>query len=132
MLKNILLIFVIVICVLAATGSILLGPVTQRLTADDAGLTVVLKTGEELLVTLEGNPSTGYIWEMVPSDGALLEQVGEIEFKTEGDLAGAPGKLTLCFQAVAVGEQNIRLIYHRPWEVDAESPETFEFIVIVE
>lgn len=132
MLKNILLIFVLFLCLLAATGSIFLMPATQKLTVEDEGTTVYLKTGDELLVTLEGNPSTGYTWILAPAESTLLEQVGETEFKPEIDLTGAPGEITLRLKAVATGEQTIRLIYIRPWETGAEPLDTFEFTVIVE
>jgi inhibitor of cysteine peptidase len=132
MFKNILLILVIFLCLLAATGSLLLGPASQRLTTDDMGTTVLLNTGDDLLVTLEGNPGTGYMWQMVPHDDALLEQAGEPQFNTESELAGSPGKIMLRFKAVAIGKQLITLFYNRPWEADAEPLDTFEFTVIVE
>jgi hypothetical protein len=39
------------------------------LTETDAGRTIAMKKGDTLLVTLEGNPSTGYNWEYLPSGG---------------------------------------------------------------
>ena len=66
MLKNILIFFLIFTCLLAATGIILLVPVSQKLTSEDAGKTINLKIRTELLVTLEGNPATSHPGGMLP------------------------------------------------------------------
>lgn len=101
------------------------------LEAKDNGRQIELQKGQTLAISLEGNPSTGYTWAMVESEESILRQVGEIEFKAESDLVGAPGTQTLRFEAVESGQMELKLVYHRPWEKDVEPLETFTVQVTV-
>jgi inhibitor of cysteine peptidase len=103
-----------------------------KATIDDAGREMELKKGQTLVVTLEGNPTTGYSWEVAePLDEQVLRQVGEAEFKQESDLVGAGGVQILRFEAVNAGTITLKLVYHRPWEKDVEPLETYSLQVVV-
>jgi len=99
----------------------------------DNGKTFTVKTGETIEVTLAGNPTTGYTWQMAaPSSGAALyKQLGEAVFKAESTALGAGGVLTFEFQAIAKGEGTLKLIYSRPWE-NVPPAQTFEVKLSVE
>jgi inhibitor of cysteine peptidase len=101
------------------------------LEAKDNGRQIELEKGQTLAISLEGNPSTGYTWEMVESEGSILRQVGEIEFKAESDLVGAPGTQTLRFETVEAGQMDLKLVYHRAWEEGVQPLETFTVQVTV-
>jgi inhibitor of cysteine peptidase len=101
------------------------------LEAKDNGSQIQLEKGQTLAISLEGNPSTGYTWEMVESEGSILRQVGEIEFKAESDLVGAPGTQTLRFETVEAGQMDLKLVYHRAWEEGVQPLETFTVQVTV-
>jgi len=99
---------------------------------DDNGREMQLKKGQTLVVTLEGNPTTGYSWEVVePLNEQVLRQAGEPEFQQESDLVGAGGVQILRFEAVNAGKMTLKLIYHRPWERDVEPLETYSIQVVV-
>jgi len=99
---------------------------------DDNGREMQLKKGQTLVVTLEGNPTTGYSWEVAdPLDEQVLRQAGEPEFQQESDLVGAGGVQILRFEAVNAGKMTLKLIYHRPWEKDVEPLETYSIQVVV-
>jgi inhibitor of cysteine peptidase len=103
-----------------------------KATIDDNGREMQLKKGQTLVVTLEGNPTTGYSWEVAePLDEQVLQQVGEAEFKQESDLVGAGGVQILRFEAVNAGQITLKLVYHRPWEKDEEPLETYSIQVVV-
>ena len=104
---------------------------TLVLGAKDEGSQIELQKGQTLTVNLEGNPTTGYTWEFVESEGAIVRQVGEAEFKADSDLVGAGGVQTLRFEAVSEGQMELTLVYHRPWETDVEPLETFTVQVTV-
>jgi inhibitor of cysteine peptidase len=88
--------------------------------------TISVTTGRFLVITLEGNPTTGYTWEVTePLDDQVLRQVGEIAFVPESDLIGAGGVQIATFEAVGAGEATIKLVYHRPWETEVEPLDTF-------
>ena len=91
-----------------------------------------LKKGQTLVVTLEGNPTTGYTWEVAePLDEQVLRQAGEPEFKAESDLVGAGGVQILRFEAVNAGQTTLKLAYRRSWEKDVEPLETYSLQVVV-
>jgi len=105
-------------------------PLTEvRLSAKDEGRQVELKERQLLVISLEGNPSTGYMWEVEEGSEKIIRQVGEIEFQPESDLLGAPGKQILRFQAVGPGQTALKLVYRRPWEKGVEPAKTFSLQV---
>jgi len=103
--------------------------------ARDNGGRVYLKPGQVLVVTLESNPSTGYQWEVVAVDTAVLQQMGEAEFlppvSTGKQIVGAGGMERFRFKALKVAESSLKLIYHRPWEKGEEPAGTFLIQIIV-
>ncbi len=103
-----------------------------KVTIDDNGREMQLKKGQMLVVTLEGNPTTGYSWEVAgPLDEQVLRQVGEAEFKAESEALGAGGVQILRFEAVNAGKITLKLVYHRPWEKGVEPLETYSIEVVV-
>jgi inhibitor of cysteine peptidase len=88
--------------------------------------TINVTTGEFLVVTLEGNPTTGYTWEVTePLDELVLRQIGGIVDVPESDLIGAPSKQIATFEVVGTGDTTIKMVYHRPWETEVEPLDTF-------
>ncbi|NAS89324.1 hypothetical protein C4E24_06250 [ANME-1 cluster archaeon AG-394-G21] len=96
------------------------------LNASDNNTTINVTTGEFLVVFLEGNPTTGYTWEVTePLDELVLQQVGDIVSVPESDLLGAPSMQIATFEVVGAGNATIKMVYHRPWETEAEPVDTF-------
>ncbi len=102
------------------------------LTNKDAGSTVHVKQGDVVTIALEGNPTTGYTWEIAPGSGAGLEQQGEPQFKPDSNALGAGGTMTLQFKASQPGTYPLRLIYHRTFEPNVPPLKSFEVVVVVE
>jgi inhibitor of cysteine peptidase len=102
------------------------------LEAKDDGNQITLAKGQTLAINLEVNPTTGYTWEMLEPEGAILRQVGEAEFNADSELLGAPGTLTLLFEAAEAGQMDLKLVYHRPWETGVEPLGTFTVQVTVQ
>lgn len=117
-----------ILLVLAACG-----PAGTTLTASDNGGQIKVKTGDLIVIQLEGNPSTGYTWEAQNLDVAMFEMLGEPEFKSDNpDLVGSGGTLTLTFKTLKAGTATLNLVYHRPWEADVEPLDTFSITVTIE
>jgi inhibitor of cysteine peptidase len=95
------------------------------------GGSVVLEQGQTLVLKLASNPTTGYDWEIVDLNGAILEQVGEVDYKSDSALIGSGGVNTYTFKAVGSGNVKLSLVYHRSWEKDIPPIETFELDVTV-
>lgn len=103
----------------------------HKLQASDDGGRVELDQGQIVSVSLEGNPSTGYTWEVAEIDEQVLRQIGEPVFTSESQNLGSPGAQVLRFRAVGEGQTTLRLVYHRPWE-EAEPERTFSVEVVVQ
>lgn len=102
------------------------------LTAADNGSQVEVKVGEQIVITLDGNPSTGYTWEAKDLDATMIEQVGDPVFSSSNPgLVGAGGTLTLTFKALKAGAASLTLVYHRPWETGVDPIDTFAVTVTV-
>jgi predicted secreted protein len=104
---------------------------TVTLTEADAGKTIELQNGNLLVVTLDGNITTGFNWEMVPQTPAVLKQLGEPEATPDSSALGAGGKISLKFQAVQTGQASLTLIYHRSFEKGVSPEKTFEVTIVV-
>jgi inhibitor of cysteine peptidase len=113
----------------AAKNSALTEPV--RIGQPDAGRTISLKTGDTLLVELDGNITTGFNWIPAPQDPLLLSQVGDAAVTPESNLPGAPGRIVLQFKAVAQGQTLLHLDYKRSWETGVAPEKSFEVTVVV-
>jgi len=124
---RIILMFGLLLTALSACGA----SNEVKLDVGDDGSQVELNAGQTLVVSLEGNPTTGYTWEAAELDEQVLQQVGEAEFKPESDAIGAGGMQTLRFETVNSGQTTLNLVYRRPWEEDVEPSETFSVQVVV-
>jgi inhibitor of cysteine peptidase len=110
------------------------GKVTNKvtLTSADNGSQVEVKVGGQIIVTLDGNPSTGYTWEAKDLDATMFEQVGDPVFiSSNPGLVGSGGALTLTFKTLKEGTSTLTLFYHRPWEADVDPIDTFTVTVTV-
>ncbi len=81
----------------------------------DEALTV--KAGSPFKIRLEENPTTGYSWQVVQSEGGgVVELTGKDEFIRNSDRIGAGGVRVFEFTAVKSGKEDIAFEYLRPWE----------------
>jgi len=106
-------------------------PKEVKVTAKEAGESVEVAKGGTLEITLEGNPTTGYTWEVESVDDKVLKLESEPDFEAESDAVGAGGMMTLKFTAEGAGKTDLKLVYHRSWEEDEAPAETFEISVTV-
>jgi inhibitor of cysteine peptidase len=126
------LIVIVIIGLLCACSA---GPTpvmsTRQLSEADAGRLIELRAGDKLEITLPGNPTTGFQWEVSVGNTAILQPSGEPEFKPSSNAVGSGGKITLRFEAVGSGQMALKLIYHRPFEKDVPPSQTFEVTLTV-
>jgi inhibitor of cysteine peptidase len=106
-------------------------PSTQNLTEWDNGHSVELRVGDKLAVTLEGNPTAGYRWEVDANNAAILQPKGEPQYAAGSGGVGGGGKFTLKFAAVGAGRTDLRLLYRRPFEKVAPPAKRFQVLVTV-
>ncbi|WP_406224106.1 protease inhibitor I42 family protein [Streptomyces canus] len=71
--------------------------------------------GDEVVVRLPQNATTGYLWSVQRVDG-IAEVIGN-EYEVSGQpLPGAGGQQVVRIRAAAAGEGLVRLVLKRPWE----------------
>jgi inhibitor of cysteine peptidase len=92
---------------------------------------VELAVDQTLVVTLEGNPTTGYQWEMLPNADGVLELQGVPEYKSDSKLAGSGGQYSFILKALKTGNTNVELKYYRSFEADIPPIQTYLLNVIV-
>jgi inhibitor of cysteine peptidase len=103
------------------------------LTEADNGKTVTVTEGQNVVVKLKSNPSTGYSWKVVSTDRSFGYPT--TRHTANGGAVGSGGvdKFTWKTRGALplVGEHSVKMEYKRAWETDpASAPaETFEFTV---
>jgi inhibitor of cysteine peptidase len=107
-------------------------PGVYWLTEADAGKTVELRTGDRLSVSLMGNPTAGYSWELTTVDRHVLAPAGEPAYHASSAALGSGGVFAFEFEAVAAGQTALRLVYRRPWEKRRRAVQTFALNVTVD
>ncbi|MBD9679792.1 protease inhibitor I42 family protein [Pseudomonas sp. PDM18] len=86
-----------------------------------------LHTGQELVLILPSNPTTGFRWEMRNAANGLLRALGPEVYSNPEDagLVGSAGESTWRFRVTAPGEDTLELAYRRPWEAEVAPAKTF-------
>jgi inhibitor of cysteine peptidase len=103
-----------------------------KLTSADNGVQQSVNVGEEIVIMLDGNPTTGYTWEAKDLDTSMIQQVGSAEFKSSNPgLVGSGGTQTLTFKTLKPGSTSLTIIYHRPWETDVKPLHSFTTTIVV-
>jgi inhibitor of cysteine peptidase len=105
----------------------------QQITLNDqdSGKEVQLNLADQLILSLESNPTTGYTWEVETPENPILEQNGDPEYTSNSSLIGSSGKLTFVFTAIKSGQQTLILDYHRTFEVGVAPLQVFQVNVTV-
>lgn len=77
-----------------------------------------LRVGQKLALVLDGNPTTGYIWQLKPAlpAGTPVKVELSIAGDCEDNCCGFPTPTTLTMTGVKPGTQLVRVVYARPWE----------------
>jgi len=106
---------------------------TINLSDKDNGGKVQMLVGENLVISLKDNPSTGYRWETVRHDETILPLLTRDYKQREAEpgMVGVGGILTLGFKAIAAGQTTLKLIYTRPRSGEDDIADTFLITVDV-
>ncbi|KAF0154911.1 MAG: inhibitor of cysteine peptidase [Syntrophaceae bacterium] len=99
---------------------------TIELTEKDNGAVMKVQPGDQIKVTMQGNPTTGYTWKLAAICVDVLEPGLEPEYVRDSTLPGAGGMFTFRFTARSQGNTKVILAYLRTWEKDMPPVKTFE------
>ena len=90
----------------------------------DPSQRIEIGVGEQFVIPLEPNPTTGYEW-MVDFDESLLKLAQSDFTPAQSGLTGAGGEQRFTFKkGVKTGKTDITLTYKRQWEQDLVSSNT--------
>ncbi|TES83366.1 MAG: proteinase inhibitor-like protein [Dehalococcoidia bacterium] len=128
--KRVLILLLVVVVTLGLAAGC-----TVVKTYDDEGQPIDIGVGQEFIIALGSNPTTGYSWQ-ASYDETMLELVGgEPTYEadeTEEGVVGAGGVEYFRFLTLEPGETEITLVYARPWEDPPPQDETKAFTVNIE
>ena len=103
----------------------------SQITKAENGKQVSIKAGTDFSLVLDGNPTTGYIWQIKSIDTSSVSQNGNYEYKSSSGLMGAPGKFTFKFKALNKSRSLLKLYYLRGWEKGIPPIDSFKVNIIV-
>jgi inhibitor of cysteine peptidase len=104
-------------------------PATSGPKVFDDGDDISVKEGDEFIVALPANPSTGYSWTAGKNPDVTLVSSHDVE---RGGQPGAGGTQELTFRADHTGDSTLELAYARPFEPGVPPAKTAEFAVTVD
>jgi len=109
-------------------------PLTQKKVFSGSETPFVMKVGDEFVLTLESNPSTGYLWRLAekPDENTVKLVSSEYRATPDTNRVGAGGNEVWTFLATGKGTAEINLIYVRPWEKDKPPTRTARVMIVVE
>jgi len=108
--------------------------VYRLISQEDGGAQIALRRGDRLMVALAGNATTGFQWEnAILYEYAVLRETEDAEYRAKPqpqEMVGYGGEFLFRYEAIDVGPQAFRFIYHRPWE-SVQPAEVLEFTATV-
>jgi inhibitor of cysteine peptidase len=119
-----------VVLLLLSAGCIVGDDNEVQIDGGAAGTTVTLDAGQTLRVQLDGNPTTGYEWEVSAVDEDILRYV-DSDFDPDSDAEGSGGTVTLTFEAIGTGATLLELIERPSWEPPSDTHQRFAVSVRV-
>jgi inhibitor of cysteine peptidase len=86
-----------------------------------------LQVGQQLLLSLPSNPSTGFRWQLHSDAAPLLRSLGPEVYSASdsGEIVGSGGVSTWRFQVANAGSATLNLLYQQPWATEQEPAERF-------
>ena len=88
---------------------------------DDKEITA--RAGETFVIELEGNPTTGYLWELAEGDEHF--RLVEKGYAEPGSGVGTATKERFVIKAVKTGSTTLTFNHKRPWETEVLDTKTF-------
>lgn len=99
----------------------------------DEGRRIAADVGNEIIIRLPANRTTGYNWELRDFEKGVLDYLsGDYEApEGENPFFGAPGVTVLRLVVLRPGAQDLQLIYRRPWDKPDVVARTFAVRIVV-
>jgi predicted secreted protein len=103
------------------------------LTEADNGRTINVPEGQNVVVKLSSNPSTGYEWSVASTDRTFGYPYYKKFLPDQSGAVGSGGVQRMTWKTKGgismVGRHEVKLEYKRPWETNGAAARTFKFVV---
>lgn len=89
--------------------------------------TVELAVGQSMCITLPGNPTTGFVWQVADCPPVVKVELALESNKTAPQarpVCGRPCGTVVTITGEKAGQGTVRLIYARPWAKEAPPAKT--------
>lgn len=130
--KTLVISFVIILVISAVLISAVCCTRTANYTEADSGKTIEASVGQQFTITLRGNETTGYVWQMTKDTNSKIVKKISDKYTTDNTgLVGSGGDHVWTYKAVAAGETTITLNYLRPWQKPFVSTKTLKYKIKV-
>ncbi|MBN1153509.1 protease inhibitor I42 family protein [candidate division KSB1 bacterium] len=109
-----ILILTLVIIMCRPEGEVLL------LDESNHSQTFYMTKGDEVVISLESNPTTGYKWEIVAIDTQVIVEKQRSDYVSQSKRLGASGTQRFYLIASDAGNSELALEYRRSWEREVQ------------
>ena len=96
-----------------------------ELDLNSAGNAAPAVVGDEVVVSLDETPTSGYRWALEAFDEAVVAPLEDAFTPPEPGLLGGAGRHRFRFAVISPGQASLRLVLRRPWDTGSVA-ETFE------
>jgi inhibitor of cysteine peptidase len=96
------------------------------LTQADKGKSITVHVGDEIIINLAENPTTGYGWAIDKMDDTVLVSQNPTFSSTPGGAIGSGGTRTFTFIAKQAGTVHLQLKLWRAWQGDSSIIERYD------
>ena len=101
-------------------------------TANVSSTTIEVNLGEDAVITLDANHTTGFSWQLAkPLDTDMLKFSETKYITSNSGLLGAGGQEVWIFKTLKKGKTEIALKYVQPWEKNVAPAREAKFTVII-
>jgi inhibitor of cysteine peptidase len=81
-----------------------------------SGTMVRADVGDEVVVSLKANPTTGYVWRFTAGDTFTIEKSEYVPDPNPDQMAGKGGTQVVTLRVTRAGTSDLTGTYVRPWE----------------
>ncbi len=105
---------------------------TITLTQADKGKSITVHPGDEIIINLTENPTTGYQWAIDKTDATVLVSQNPTFSSTPGGAIGSGGTRTFTFIAKQPGTVQLQLKLWREWLGNASIIDRYDITVQIQ
>jgi inhibitor of cysteine peptidase len=125
-----IVLFLLSSCGTTNTGGNVMSTIT--LTQADKGKSITVHTGDEIVIMLPENPTTGYRWAIDQTDENMLIAQTPTFSSTPGGAIGSGGTRTFTFTAKQPGTAHLQLKLLRAWQGDSSIIDRYDVTIQVQ